>query len=135
MRKLNENFSNQNPNAIKFKTNTDIIVKPDMKIETVLPLMNEKGFLASFAERPKDSKCGKKLTTTNNLIKTNDLKGNTWESVCNGGIDESTLIHHLCWHKDELIKNKAVKRLMCVGVKNISGDNNRKEFTIYIKET
>lgn len=135
MRKFNENFSNDIPTAIKFKTNKDIVVKPDMKIETVLPLIQEKGFLASFAERPKDSKCGKKLTTTNNLIKTNDLKGNTWESVCNGGIDSNTLIHHLCWHKDELIKNTAVKRLMCIGVKNIPEDNNRKEFTIYIKET
>ena len=53
MRKVNENFSNEIPTAIKFKTNTDIVVKSDMKLETVLPLINEKGFLASFAERLK----------------------------------------------------------------------------------
>jgi hypothetical protein len=135
MNRFKETFSTEVPTSIKFKTDQHIVVKPDMKLETVLPLIDEIGFLASFAEKPKDGECGKQLTTTNNLIKTNNLKGNTWVSVCNGSIDDVTLIHYLCWHKDELVGNKAVKRLMCIGIKNVPEDNNRKEFTIYIKET
>lgn len=121
--------------SIKMNSNNSIHIKDNMKLETVLPLVDEPGFLATFAEKPKGiESCD--LSTTNNLLKTTSLKGNTWESVCSGSIDEETLIYNLCWHKDELYKDgKSFKRLMCVGIKNINenGDN-RKEFTIYIKD-
>ena len=120
--------------SIKMNSNNKIVIKEDMKIETVLPLIDEVGFLATFAEKPKGIKsCD--LSTTNNLLKTTSLKGNTWESVCSGNIDDETLIHNLCWHKDELVDGKSFKRLMCIGVKNITENNkNIKEFTIYIKD-
>lgn len=111
--------------GIKMYTNNEHKYRPTYIITNLLPLIEEDGYLATFKDTNDNS------TIRNNLLKTNSLKGNIWTSVCSGSIDDYTLIHNLCWYRDELnSNNEYMKRLLCIG-KKINED----EFTIYIKKT
>jgi hypothetical protein len=113
-------FRNQEKFTLKFHTPKDIKKKPDYKLDCILSLLdNEEGFLGSFKDNNKKAK--------NTLIKTNNLEGNHWKSVCNGELPTGDKIHQLFWYKQKN-KSKIQPTLMCIG-KNVN-----EEYTLYIKE-
>ena len=83
----------------------------------IIPHLNEKSFIGTFIP--------KKGTNYNgNLIITNSLKSNKWDSkISNSMPEDKTIIVDLCYNND--------KRLMCVAVKK---DNSHKKYSIFIKE-
>lgn len=128
--------------GIKLYTDNKHIDKPEYRITNLLPLIDEEGYLATFSLYNKDNieiiddNTNPKEFIRNNMLKTTNLKGNIWTSMPKGAINENTIIHNLCWHRDELnSEGENIKRLLCVGrkIKKSSTDDNI--YTIYIKKT
>jgi len=106
---------NRDKFTLQFHTPTDIKNKSDYKLECILSLINEDGFLTSFKDNDNKAK--------NTLLKTTNLKGNHWKSVCNGQLPNGDRIHQLFWYESQANKIK----LMCIGEQS-------NKYTFYIKE-
>ncbi len=110
---------NRDKFTLQFHTPTAIKQKSDYKLECILSLREEDGFLASFKDTNNKAK--------NTLLKTTNLKGNHWKSVCNGQLPNGDRIHQLFWYETQ-DKDQANKiKLMCIGEKS-------NKYTFYIKE-
>ena len=140
---ISEHFENATiTKGIKLYTDNKHIDKPEYRITNLLPLIDEEGYLATFSLYKEDDteiidyNTNPKEFIRNNMLKTTNLKGNIWTSMPKGAINENTIIHNLCWHRDELNSDgENIKRLLCVGrkIKKSSTDDNI--YTIYIKKT
>lgn len=140
---ISEHFENATiTKGIKLYTDNKHIDKPEYRITNLLPLIDEEGYLATFSLYKDDDteiidyNTNPKEFIRNNMLKTTNFKGNIWTSMPKGAINENTIIHNLCWHRDELNSDgKNIKRLLCIGrqIKKSSTDDNI--YTIYIKKT